>query len=348
MTGVRYSIAIAKESEYGEAATTGWMTLPPGSFMSSTHNVSTSTIYGAGSKTFNTQSYGRVAESWEYSFTLDYENLGPLLMIFDTYSVESAGNGKYRHTFSTSNNRRVPSFTIRRKFLNRITDPNVHDETNVMTGCVAKSIRISRSSGNSQATVTISGFGRKDTMDVSNLESTDFKEYEGSLAEFSCMFIGDDYVANVESLTIGIDINSAALYTTCTPFAVGYNVGTVSNQFGFTCYSNDPLRYKALVYTGGQDASKANISGTMYAPMCKNKAPVPLINLRTFDTCKAEGETMIDAFERAGKSMEFRIEDCVVKSASWQKGDGGRLLDQMSSAECKRIVLTIVNGVSSY
>lgn len=353
MTGVRYSIAIAKESGIGTEAETGWVTLPPGSFMSSTHNVSTNAIFGAGSKFFNTQSYGRVSLSWEYSFVLDYDNLAPLLMIFDTYDFESGGNGKANtHTLSFSNNKRPSTFTIRRKYLNRITaapGQTLHDETYVMTGCVAKSLRISWSNSSSQATVTISGFALKDYIDTTELTDTDFKEYDGHLAEFACLFIGDNYVANVESLTIGIDLSTAAVYTTCTPFPVNYYAGTISNQFGFTCYSNDPLRYKALVYTGGKDVSNAKVdSSAKYAPMCKNKAPIPQMQVKIFDTCRKDGETVAAAVGRATKSIVFDISDCIVKSATWQKGDGGRLLDQMSSAECKKIGMTIVNDHGKY
>nr|DAG28106.1 MAG TPA: hypothetical protein [Caudoviricetes sp.] len=353
MTGVRYSIAIAKESGIGTEATTGWVSLPPGSFMSSTHNVSTNTVFGAGSKYFNTQSYGRVSLSWEYTFVLDYDNLAPLLMIFDTYDFSSNGDGKSNtHSLSFANNKRPPTFTIKRKYLNRITAaPNqkLHDETYVMTGCVAKSLRISWSNSSSQANVTISGFALKDYIDTTDLSDTDFEEYDGDLAEFACLFIGDNYVANVESLTIGIDLSTVAVYTTCTPFPVNYYAGTISNQFGFTCYSNDPLRYKALVYTGGQDVSNAKDGTTAkYTPMCKKKAPIPQMHVKIFNTCKKDGEAIADTVGRATKSIMFDITDCIVKSATWQKGDGGRLLDQMSSAECKKIGMTIVNDHDKY
>ncbi len=354
MTAIRYSIRIGKESSYGSGVPAdGWYDLPPGTKMSATHNVSTETVYTAGSKFFDTAVYGATSDSWELSFDMDYEHIWPFEMIFEKHTVTGPdANGMYTHTFEKENGTWIQPFVIERTTVNDITGgSHGSNERTTFSGCVAKSIRISRSSGSSsKATVTISGAAKKPKTELGNF-STTFKEYSGHLVEFACMFYGDEYVANVESMTIGIDTGANVRRSTCTPFPVGYYEDKTSFQFGMTTYANDPKRYMLRVYTGGQDPEKSALSTNVYGPMCKNKVPCPRISMKSFDTCCTTGattqEAIEDAIDRAKYSATFEIQDCVLKSTTWQKGDG-RLLDQMSSAECKKITLTIVNKSKVY
>lgn len=354
MTAIRYSIRIGKETAYGSGKPKdGWYDLPPGTKMSATHNVSTETVYTAGSKFFDTAVYGATSDSWELSFDMDYDHIWPFEMIFENHTVKKADReGFYEHTFTKTNNTWIQPFVIERTTLNGMTGgSHGSDERTTFSGCIAKSIRISRSSGSSsKATVTISGAAKKPKTELGDFKSN-YKDYEGQLVEFACMFYGDEYVANVESMTIGIDTGANVRRSTCTPFPVGYYEDKTSFQFGMTTYANDPKRYMLRVYTGGQDGEKSSLGTNVYGPMCKNKVPCPEISMKSFDTCcTKEGttqESIEDALARAGYSASFDIEDCVLKSTTWQKGDG-RLLDQMSSAECKRITLTIVNKSKTY
>lgn len=347
MTGIRYSVAVAGETTFGVAGTK-FFTLPAGAYMSATYNVSTETVYSPGSKFFDTVVYGKVSGSFEISYTMSYEHMELLRFAFEDYDVTELENGKYKHTFSKANNARIQPFTIRRKTINDITGPTAgQDETTLFKGCVIKSVRISQSSGSGKMSVTMSGYFQNAETTLGNLNTTDYREFDGQVVEWACLFIGDKDVANVESLTLSIDNGAGMQYTTCRDTAVNYYEDKSSFQFGMTCYSNDFLRYKALVYTGGQDASNAK-NGNAYRPLCKNRHPIPRMAMRSFDTCRGEGETVYAAFERAGKSLTFNIEDCIVKSATWQKGDGSRMLDQMSSAECKRISIEVVNDIEAY
>lgn len=361
MTAIRYSIRIGKESSYGSGTPKdGWYNLPPGTKMSATHNVSTETVYSAGSKFFDTAVYGATSDSWELSFDMDYEHIWPFEMIFENHDRvklkddKDKETGFVKHTFSKSNGTWIQPFVIERTTLNNITGGSCGlNERTTFSGCVAKSIRISRSSGSSsKATVTISGAAKKPKTELGTF-SSQYKDYTGHLVEFACMFYGDEYVANVESMTIGIDTGANVRRSTCTPFPVGYYEDKTSFQFGMTTYANDPKRYMLRVYTGGQDPekSKTGTSTNVYGPLCKNKVPCPKISMKSFDTCCTTAETtqaaIDDAIDRANYSATFDIEDCVLKSTTWQKGDG-RLLDQMSSAECKKITLTIVNKEWDY
>ncbi len=359
MTAIRYSIRIGKESSYGSGKPSNdiWYDLPPGTKMSATHNVSTETVYSAGSKFFDTAVYGATSDSWELSFDMDYEHIWPFEMIFEKHTVSEKPNeetGMYTHTFEKENGSWIQPFVIERTTINNITGGSYgKNEVTTFSGCVAKSIRISRSSGSSsKATVTISGAAKKPTTKLSDTYTSSFKEYKGHLVEFACMFYGTEYVANIESMTIGIDTGANVRRSTCTPFPVGYYEDKTSFQFGMTTYANDPKRYMLRVYTGGNgyDGARTSEKGAdpeVYDPMCKNKVPCPKISMKSFDTCCTDGEKIDQAIKRAKMTAIFDIEDCVLKSTTWQKGDG-RLLDQMSSAECKKITLTITSPTGDY
>lgn len=347
MTGIRYAVSAAEETTFGTAGT-NFFVLPPGAYMSATYNVSTEVLYAPGSKFFDDVVYGRVQGSFEISCTLSYEHLELFKLVFEDYDVDSVSAGVYKHTFKKKNNKRVKSFTIRRRTLNDITGPTAGtDETTLFLGCVMKSCRISQASGSGKMTATFSGYFMDSVTTLADLTDTGYVDFEGQNVEWACLFIGDDYVENIESLALSIDNGAGLQYSTCRGTAVNYYESTASFQFGMTCYSNDFERYKAMVYTGGQDVSNA-ASGNKYSGMCKNKHPIPELSMKSFNTCREGDESIESTVARATKSLTFNIEDCIVKSATWQKGDGSRMLDQMSSAECKRIEMVVVNDIPSY
>lgn len=348
MTGIRYAVSAAEESSFGVKGT-NYFVLPPGAYMSATYNVSTETVYAPGSKFFDDVVYGRVQGSFEISCNLSYEHLELFRFVFEDYDVDTVSEGVYKHTFKKANNTRPKSFTIRRRTLNSLTEVNAgEDEVTYFMGCIMKSCRISQASGSGKMTATFSGYFADSETVLGNLGGTGYKEFEGQNVEWSCMFIGSNYVANVESLTLSINNGAGMQYTTCKSTAVNFYESQSSFQFGMICYSNDFKRYKALVYTGGQDASKA-ASGNTYRNMCKNKHPIPKLSMKSFNTCHEDTDANIDAtVARATKSLTFNITDCIVKSATWQKGDGSRMLDQMSSAECRKIEMVVVNDIPSY
>lgn len=355
MTGVRYSVAIAEESTFGDGAGTNkFYTLSAGAYMSATANISTETVYSPGSKFFDTAIYGRLSGSFEIDFVLSYEYLGLFKLVFEDYKPETitaateTTPGVYRHTFSKANNKRVGSFVIRRKTLNKITGPTSGlDEATEFRGCVIKSLRISQSSGSSKLSVTVSGYFKEPITDLKALTETDFKEFEGQPVEWACALFDDKYVKTVESLTMSVDNGSNMTYTTCRDTAVNYYEDKSAFQFGMTTYSNDFTRVKGRALSGGQDASNA-ATGTKYKNMCKNKKPLKSIKMLSFNTCAEGSDGVLTAYNSATQSVMFNIEDCIVKSATWQKGDGSRMLDQISSAECKKISMVVVNNIATY
>lgn len=350
MTGVRQSIRVGKESSFGSGAvdSAGWFALPPNFFLQATPTISTTELYSEGSKFFDTVDYGQFSGSWEMSFAMDYEHLALYQMIFDTVKVSALENGRYEHVFSISNNARVGSFVIQGVVLNKITSNGGKDERFTLKGCVAKSIRLSRSSGASRMTVTMSGFYVDEETELGTFDSL-YRDYDGQLIEFSCMFWGDaiedDYVANVESLTMGLDIGAAPNYTVCRSMPVGYYSGKCDIQLGMTTYANDFERYRVRVLGGGEPTT--NVSGNKYKFMCKRKAPVPKVTIAAFTECRDNYGAFETAIEKSENTATFIMEDVILNSFTRQKGDGSRLIDQMSSSKCRKLTMTIVNGSES-
>ena len=347
MTGVRQSVRVGKESSFGSGSvdSDGWFALPPNFFLQATPTISTTELYSEGSKFFDTVDYGQFSGSWEMSFAMDYEHLALYQMIFDTVEVNTLADGKYEHVFSISNDARVGSFVIQGVVLNKITSNGGKDERFTLKGCVAKSIRLSRSSGASRMTVTMSGFYVDEETELGTFSSL-YQDYEGQLIEFSCMFWGDaveaDYVANVESITMGLDIGAAPNYTVCRSMPVGFYSGKCDIQLGMTTYANDFERYRIRVLGGGKPT--ANVSSNKYRFMCKRKAPVPKVTVAAFTECRDKYGTFEDAIAESGNTATFIMEDVILNSFTRQKGDGSRLIDQMSSSKCRKLTITIVNG----
>jgi len=300
---------------------------------------------------WDTFAYGTLQGSWEWTFMLDYNYLEPLALAFEVCNLEgtsaSQPSGSYLYNFSKSNTSRVKSFTVRRIILNQMAGgPSGMDEMEILKGCVCKSITFARSAGTSQVQVTMSGFYASEEMTLGNISSTDYKAYSGNLVEYSCLFAGKDtnndgvadefyYVANTESLTVSIDNSAEAIYNVCSPFAKQYSEGITDYTFSTTAYSNDPSHYKQKVYSGGQ------ILDTMpTSPMCKGMAPLAGMKIQAMNLSCDNGSDWNTNWNAATQWMEINITKCVIRSLQWQSGDGGKLQDSISSAECQSITFS--------
>lgn len=354
MTGIRGSFVFCRERDFraGKDPDDRWIAPPAGSFLSTTHNRATQKLYSAGSKYYDTLAYGSLSGSWEWTFTLDYDYIEPLCLIFEGAEVDigtdsATGEKVSTYTFTKLNNRKVPSFCIRRKILNDLTtgfDGKVDDETIEYYGCVVKTARLSKSSGTSQVSVTLSGLYCDEQMTLSDLDATDYQEYTGEIVEYSCLFAGavdnDNYVANTESISLGIENSAAAIFTTCTPFAKDYCEGQTSLTFGTTCYSDDPQRYKTRLYGGG-----VRKTGSTMSPGAKRMKPIPEMNIISY-TSELDDDafaTIADVYRSSDKSACMTLTDVAVKSLTWQKGDGSKLQDQINSTEFRKFKLQIKN-----
>lgn len=247
---------------------------------------------------------------------------------------------------------RPKSFVIRAKILNHTTNGNNEsDEMHEMYGCVIRNMKVSKSSSSSQVNVTFTGFYASEKMVEGNLPYTDYKMYDGQLAEYMCMFTSDstptsssdyEYVANTDSLDLTISNNVEAIYTTCSPFAKNFYEGVASFDFSTSCWSNDIHRYKTRVYGGGIETTRKEGSNG-YLPMTKQLKPLKGIRLYTYDGTldDMDGESVVSTIESSNHVAVFNIRDTVIKSLPWPKGDGSKIQDVISSAECRNIWLEV-------
>lgn len=361
MTGIRQSVVFCRERSYkaGKHDDDRWIAPPPGTFISTTHNRQVSKIMTEGNKTFDTLAFGQVSGSFEWTFVMDYDYLEPFFLAFEDVSYDSTTK---EYTFSKVNNKRLGSFCMRGKILNRMTG-GTKDETRELYGCVVRALRFSKTGGASQINVTLTGFYADESIVLDDLDATDYQPYNGQLVEYSCMFIGDisddNYVANTESISISIENSASTIYSVCSPISSEYHEGASAYTFGTTTYSNDPLKYKTRVYSGGY-------SNKPLRPMHKGLRPIPLINIASYNGELAPVGTRYDpdgvedgdpkddvlldrfaaAYKESSKSARIVLDDTVIKSLTWQKGDGSKLQDQINSSEVRLISLVVKNSIT--
>lgn len=365
MSGIRQSFVFAFEADgefgKGKCKDDKWITPPPGSYFNSTHNRQTSRIQSMGSKRWDTVAYGALSGQWEWTFNLDYRYLSPLLLVFEKYvttPVEKTIDDHesivgYEYSFSKIDSGKVPSFTVRRKVLNYMAGgPKYSDEIVELRGCVCKNFRFNKPEGSSQVSVTMTGFYVDEKMVTGGLNATDFADYKGDLVEWMCMYVKDgdkyEYSANTDNLGISIENNTAGVYNTCSPFAKNYSEGLTNYSFTTSCYSTDPDQYKRRLYYGGKrgwtGSTKKDIITSR--PQAKHMAPIPAIRLMSYcgsvrDSPAEDEMSVEDAIEKSTHRLTIDISECVVKSMTWPKGNGGPLQDSISSAECKEIKMTV-------
>ena len=352
MTGIRQSFVFGLESEFGKGKGSGynWLQPPPGSFFESTPNRQTNDIYGAGDKFRQNVAYGQFAGTWSWTFMLDYNYLEPFMLAFEVVNSKSVGDsgfGGYDNTdfftFEKKNFKRVPSFCVRTKKLNRIVGglTTTKDEIIEHYGCVVQQISFNRSASSAQYQISMSGIYADEDEVTGNLDSLDYQAYSPKLVEYSCVFQGDgvvdaNYVANTESLSMTIGNNAAGVYNICTPFATTYFEGKSQFQFSTTMYSWNPQIWRLRANSGGRD-------NTHMKPMAKNLAPMATITVASYDKSKRDDNqaSMTAAFEDSDNYVKFTIKDAVIKGVKRPSGDGSKIVDTVSSASCSAIKIVI-------
>lgn len=349
MTSIRVSAIFQEEDTFCGGLPSGkqWIAPPPGTYVSATYDRAVTKVTAEGSKFFETVAYGQVSGSFSWNFYLDYRYIEPLLRYFEEYSVQNNGDGTYTHTFSKVNNDRPSSFCMRFKQLNRMAG-GTEDEVTELRGCVPQSIKVNFNQGTSQVQVTLSGKFADAYTWIGNLTTTDYQEYDGEMVEFGCLFVGASatdagYVEMIDSLSITMDNSLDMLYTVCSPFAANYYEGVNSFSMSASCYSNDPERFKLRAYTGGQSVatgSPANIWAKGLKP-CADMI-IASYNLAVHD---GDADTISEAISDSDRKVLIHIEDCVFKTAQWPASDNSKMQEQISSAECRKMSISITNNI---
>jgi hypothetical protein len=371
MTGIRKSMIFAKECEFGKGAGNNpWFAPPPGTFFSHQHNRSTNRIDAMGTKSYDAIAYGKESGLFDWSFNLDYNYLEFLQFVFEvTESGNTNSTTNTEFTLSKSNTTRVPSFCVRLVTLNEMAGgPDNSDEVLEIRGCVVKSIRFSMSAGASQWGVSVSGFNTQERFWIGKLSSTDYRAHVGQLVEFACLFNDatilnkTTYIANCSALQMSIENNAEIIDATCTPFSPAYLEGKTNYAFSTSVYSNNPKVFKQRLYTGGKAVTK-DLPGYdeendyLKSPLCKNLAPMSEMSIVSYDLCcnakdaienTSGADELGKAVSAAKNKLKWDLKNLVIKSMSWMRGDGEKIMDQISSVECQTITMNIkLNADSS-
>lgn len=354
---------------------------PPGTFISHTGARQAQSVYTTGSKRRAGAVYGSFSGTWNISFPFDYNYLEPLTMVFenvvasdiasdefydifhplDSGSPNVPQNSTLRY-FTKLNSRRVKSFVIREKILNAMAGGGEYsDEVTILKGCVAKSFNVTRSASGSQTNVEISGVYADQETKLGHLDGTDYDMAQtmDGIAQYSCMFadgINDwDYVGDVDSHSFNIDNNVNLVYNTCTPIAKQYYEGQTNYSWNAQTYSNDPKRkFKLRPNSGGKYLSQDPYSHEKtfaMQPMGKGLAPMKYATWATYTASKRDStptgvdpsSTCVEAIQKSECSLVVCAKNSTIKSMTWQKGDGSKMMDNLSSVECDEIRLRVVN-----
>lgn len=286
---MRVSAVIGREASFGSGATT-YHRIPAKATLSATPSNNMQYLTAIGSKFFEVGVAGRFNGSGSITFSLDYRNLYPLFLMFDTYEYD-AGSGT--HKFSISNGVRVPSFSIRYKKLNRMVG-GPKDETTTILGCVCTGFNVKQNSGSATLDTTVNFSFQRWRTDYSPLTETDYPDYyedEPPLpVEWTCLFVGDESVAGTESSGFNTSNNATTVIGCGSRFDSNYTVGKFDVSITTSVYSNNPERYLALMYSGGVDDQATE-------PRSKALQPIPEVSLRSSETVDSEDYSLVARFK---------------------------------------------------
>ena len=361
MTDPRKSVAIAKEAGNfgsGQTETTYggkpvFFTLPPGAWLSHTNEYSNESIFATGSKLRETAAYGNFKGSFTLNFVLDYEHTEVLDLIMEDHTVSSTpthiGNTDYyEHTWKKDNATKIPPFVIREKQLNRIAAGGP-DEVVILKGCVAQSMKASRSQQTSKLDITLTGHFADMEVQLAELSMTDYTLYDTDVGpvQYSCMFMdeltADNYVRDVDQHSFSIDCGTSLVYNTCTPFATAYFEGQSTIQWDAQTFSNRPTeKFQLRPFSGGKDSQHLK-------PLAKGLAPMEKAYFVSYSLSMRDEDlpSITDAIDQSPYFIKVAFTDSTVATMEWPSGDGSKIMDVLSSVQCTSMEITIRNKHST-
>lgn len=371
-----------------------WLAPPPGSSFSHTSSRSVQRVQTTGSKFWDAQAYGQMSGTWEWSFPLSYDYIEPLLFAFEDVRYYNAvgtygltGNTNI-YSFRKANSRRVRSFTVRVVQDDRMIGSSGCEEA-ILKGCVVTSIDFTKSNSESPMRVSMKGFYSTEELKYSSsLPRTVYRNMatrDGlGLVEWAGLYRTegvDDlrsskFMANTESLSIGMGNSSAAVYSVCSPFAANYYEGQTSVQFSAKVYYTDPLEYRSMLF--GQPSGDG-----LRAPMSKGLKPyeefaiiatnlhddpppgnysddafdqsqptvynprvwkVPALPRTTDTQYTSHAYLQQDYVINATAYVMFHLNDAALRSYVAEKGDGSHLTDSLSTVDCRSLDVDVLQG----
>ncbi len=363
MTDPRKSVAFALESgDFGSGDTVDhyenkkvFYSLPLGTWLTHSHGYKTESIYATGSKRREGAAYGQFQGDWQLNLVMDYDHTEFLDLIFDNQTKTAVtgmfedGKQVYLHKWTKANQSFVPPFVFREKLLNRIANSNKGDDEVIITkGAIAKQAKFVRSAQDSKMNVTISGYYADIEIELADLSVTDYTTYSSPIGatQYSCMFLdsvsNDNYVRDVDSHEITIDLNPSLVFNTCSPIATTYYEGNTSIVWSAKTFSNDPRKkFQLRPFSGGVDALHNK-------PMTKGLMPMEAAYFVTYNLSARDLNTTIkDAIDDSPYMLEFKLIDTTVNSMTFPDGNGEKITDALQSVECTAVEISIRNTNSS-
>ncbi len=269
-----------------------------------------------------------------------------------------------QYEMKITNTGKVKSFVIRIVTMN-VMAGGEYDEILEVRGCVLEELKLSQSAGSSQWGVTTKGFCAREVMWLGKLDHTDYEDKEiTNLVEFACLFDGDDmsvapskatYIANCNGLAVTFKNNTEPFGVTCSPFIPTYIEGKTEYQFAASVYSTDPKLFKQRLFSGGRKPTSSDSTwtddsgGYLTSPLCKGLSPKKGFKIVSYDLCCCDAanknistDKLKEVIEMSTRRIEFDMTGAVIKTMSWQRGEAEKLIDSISTVECKEIVLRIV------
>lgn len=382
MADPRKSIAIALEKgPFGSGRSTitntqgkdVFFALPPGAWNSHSNEYKTESIFASGSKLREAAAYGPFSGSGSMHFLMDYDHTEFLDVIFDKHQIGHVdsngdiiddgqavpnvstddGDAVYDHFWEKDNSTFIKPFVIREKILNRIANTansNALDEVVILKGCVVKGVEFNRSQQGSQMEVKVSYIFADMEVQLAELTVTDYTPYISPVGptQYSCMFMDgeakDNYVRDVDSHAIKLDMDTSLVYNTCTPFATAYFEGQSHISWDAKTFMNDPLKkFQLRPFSGGKDANHLK-------PMSKGLMPMEKVFFTTYNLSMRDEdgiEQITDAIAASPYIVKFELVDSTVNAMSWPDGEGEKMTDALQSVECSKVRLMVRNTHST-
>ncbi len=289
----------------------------------------------------------------------------------------------YKHTFKKSDIKRVPTMCFRRLQLNHQVGGKHGDEILEVYGAVCTEWAISATAGASQIQVNMSGFAYKPFKKlVPFLDTTEYNAYNGEHVMYACLFDSwtagtDTYISDVQSLRANIKNNATKVYSTCGPVMTNYQEGKSDYELTVNLYSKDAT-FRDRVFTGGQKAAEwmpnydtvtiyeneygmvvdpstpgataKGPYGYLKTPLCKNLYPMDQASIVSYDTCRdiEAGKDLGSTIQEADFKFSLMVDDVVFKQMSLERGDSSKLMDNLTSAECREMWLEVLSDVEDY
>ena len=289
----------------------------------------------------------------------------------------------YKHVFRKSDIKRVPTMCFRRLQLNHQVGGKHGDEIMEIYGAVCTEWALSVTAGYSQVQVNMSGFAyTPKTKLVSYLDTTEYTKYNGEHVMFACLFGShtaskDTYISDVQTLRANIKNNVSRILSTCGPVITNYQEGKSEYDLTLNIYSKDAI-FRNRLFTGGQDAkpdmpnyNKVTVYENQYgvvvpedyigtktdhsygyltAPLCKNLAPMPEASIVSYDTCRdiEAGKDLGTTIEEADFKFSLMVDQIVFKQMSLERGDSSKLMDNLTSQECREMWIEVLSDVEDY